>query len=283
MIRQALANSTPVVVELLNYRSNGTQFWNSLSLSPVIDETGSAEFFIGVQTDVTERRLREQREAEFIDNLAHELKTPLTALGIMQETLLQVHDTRRAELFARMQRQMERLSSMLDSLLALSNARSIPEKRQAEVDLGSIVLQTFELLLVLSNEKGQSLHLNAPEQPVLVLGDPAALEAVVSNLIKNAIEYTPIGGKISTALIANESVAAFEVSDTGIGIDPVHHNRIFERFYRVDPSRARLTGGAGIGLALVAEIVRRHGGDITLRSSVGEGSTFRVTLPLYKE
>jgi PAS domain S-box-containing protein len=282
-VREAIRTRTAAVVELLNYRRDGTQFWNSLSISPVFDSSGELEFYIGVQTDITERRLREKREAEFIDNLAHELRTPLTAICSVLETLDRSldEDVRRG-LTARLHGQASRLAALLEGLLTLASLQSLPSASLEPVDLADVAGLEMETAQPLARARGLALVARIPQTALMVLGDPAGLSGLVSNLLSNAIKYTPAGGRIELSLSAQASEAVLLVQDTGIGIAPEHQSRIFERFYRVDRARGRDSGGVGIGLSLVAETVRHCGGQITLQSAPGCGSTFTVRLPLYR-
>jgi two-component system phosphate regulon sensor histidine kinase PhoR len=113
-----------------------------------------------------------------------------------------------------------------------------------------------------------------------VIGDRETLRQVIDNLLDNAIKHTPSGGQVTVSLSGDRNRATLEVTDTGIGIDPVHQERIFERFYRVDTARSREMGGTGLGLAIVKHVVLAHSGTVTVDSTPGHGSTFRVTLPL---
>ena len=127
------------------------------------------------------------------------------------------------------------------------------------------------------------MNLNLPDSPVQIMAEKDSLGQIVGNLVDNAIKYTEAKGQITVSLQSDDSNAILEVTDTGIGIEPMHQERIFERFYRVDKARSRDLGGTGLGLAIVKHLVRGLGGGISLTSTLGGGSTFRVELPLEED
>jgi two-component system OmpR family sensor kinase len=174
----------------------------------------------------------------------------------------------------------ERLGHLISDLLSLarSNENMVPlEREPVRLDqLAGDVAATMELL---ASEKDISLAVVADE-PASVLGDEARLIQVVMNLIENAITYTNAGGKITVHVHVTDDSVSLSVCDTGIGIAPEHLEHIFERFYRVDPARARAAGGTGLGLALADWVVHAHNGTITVQSQPGRGTTFTARLPL---
>jgi PAS domain S-box-containing protein len=280
-VRQALRECEAVVVELLNQRKNGTQFYNSLSLSPVLGADGEPDYYIGVQTDVTERRLRRQREHEFVDNVAHELKTPLTALAGLIDTLGRpLEPAVRDDLLQRASGQAQRLISMVEELLSLSAAEAALTAPPVPLDLRELALAALELLAPAARSHDIELRSDLPDTPQVLYGRPQALATAISNLLDNAVKYTPPGGRVELSLHRGGSELVLRVADTGCGIPPEHQARVFERFYRVAGDRARSTGGAGLGLALVAEAVAQAGGSVALDSTPGRGSVFTVRLPL---
>jgi PAS domain S-box-containing protein len=281
-VRQALREREAVVVELLNQRKSGAPFYNSLSLSPVLGADGEPDYYIGVQTDVTERRLRRQREHEFVDSVAHELKTPLTALAGLIDTLGRpLEPAVRDDLLQRASNQTQRLISMVGELLSRSVVGAALSAPPVPLDLRELALAALELLEPAARARGIELRADLPDEPQVLHGRPQALAAVVGNLLDNAVKYTPPGGRVELSLQRAGAELVLRVADTGCGIPPEHQARVFERFYRVAGDRARSTGGAGLGLALVAEAVAQAGGSVALDSTPGHGSVFTVRLPLH--
>ena len=175
--------------------------------------------------------------------------------------------------------EVDRLTTLVNALLVLSRADAghTVLSRQS-VDLVSVVSDVVEQLGVLAEEKEQSLTVEG-EASVFVVADRALLSRAVVNLVDNAIKYTPEGGRIRVRVNAQDGSAWIEVSDTGPGIPVEHRARVFERFYRIDKSRSREIGGAGLGLSLARLAVEAHGGRIELDSSDSGGATFRIVLP----
>jgi two-component system phosphate regulon sensor histidine kinase PhoR len=178
------------------------------------------------------------------------------------------------------ERHTEQLTLLVDDLLHLSRLESshaVPAAR--EVNLSDVVSQVAELMQPSADQKGHELIVDSAEiQPVM--GNSEYLERAVSNLIENAIKYTPNGGKISITARARDSQAIIEVADNGIGIAAEDLHRIFERFYRVDRSRSREMGGTGLGLSIVKHVAQAHHGSVEVESTPGQGSTFRIKLPI---
>lgn len=281
-LREVIARRERGVVELLNYRKDGSTFWNSVSISPVFDGDGKLIYFIGIQMDVTERRLRERKEREFSDNLAHELKTPLAALSGLSETLLRqpaLPEAARCEMYARLHAQALRLAGLVDNLLAQS-AADMPATVLERFDLRDVLEEALEAARPMAEAAGLKLLASLPAQSAPVHGSHQALLMMAGNLLSNAVKYTPDSGRVELALCLEGGQAELTVSDSGIGIAPEHLPQIFDRFYRVDRARTRQQGGSGLGLAIVRDVARAHGGVVTVRSTPGVGSCFSVRLPL---
>ena len=271
-------------VELLNYRRDGSSFWNNVSITPVHSEDGQLVHFVGVLTDMTERHLREEIERELIDNLSHELKTPLAAqIGIVEtlERHPQLPDAERRELYSRLRNQTNRLIQLSEDMLSLSKLSSAKTQAGSQViDIRTPVEQAFESALLAAQSGSIDLEFKYPDQPLLVEADSSEILMLTNNLLSNAIKYNRAGGKATLELFNQGDSACIRVSDTGLGISPQHLPHIFERFYRADSARSRRNGGNGLGLAIVEEIVLRQRGTIRVQSSHGEWTTFTVTLPL---
>jgi signal transduction histidine kinase len=218
--------------------------------------------------------------SRFSADAAHELRTPLTIVrGELELVVVQANlssDVDRA--ISTALEEMTRLSGMVDSLINLSRMDSLWGKRtHSSIDLRALAAETIEQMNLLAEEKKISLEMPRG-QPVIAAGDRDRLKQVLVNLLDNAIKYTPPGGRVAVDTGVEDDIGFLTVEDSGIGIDPDHHERIFDRFYRVSTDRGET--GAGLGLAIVKSICQAHGGTVSLRSVPGIGSTFRIELPL---
>ena len=236
--------------------------------------------------DTTEAtRLAEMRR-DFVANVSHELKTPLAAIRGFAETLRDgaLDEPATARRFTeRILQQCRRLQALLEDLLTLSRLESVevPAER-AQVDLRALVRRAVELMAPAAQER--RVRLAVEEQPTTpISGDADDLERLVLNLLENAIKYNRPEGTVTVRLRKGVSQVVLEVADTGLGIPQESLSRIFERFYRVDKSRAREEGGTGLGLAIVKHVAQAHGGQVEVESRAGRGSTFRVRLPVAAE
>ncbi|MBK9516323.1 MAG: PAS domain-containing protein [Anaeromyxobacter sp.] len=230
--------------------------------------------------DTTEERRAAATRRDFVANASHELRTPVAAIRGAAETLLggALEQPEAARHFVEMvHRQAERLSRLTQDLLDLSRLESRQWRFDvAPVDLATLARTAVELHAPAAQKKGLALGAEVPEG-LCALGDPRALEQVVVNLVDNAVKYTLTGGVTLAAATRGEDVL-LTVSDTGPGIEPHHLARLFERFYRVDPGRAREAGGTGLGLAIAKHLVQGMAGEITV-SSGAAGTRFEVRLP----
>ena len=242
--------------------------------------------------DVTALEQAEAMRRDFVANVSHEIRTPLTVLTGFIETLqtLPLNADERTRYLGMMAQQALRMQSVVQDLLTLSRLEGSPPPGMAEWTPVQSLLQRCE-------EEGRALSalltLNQPRQHAMVFppadalraegeiaGVPAELQSALSNLISNAVRYTPAGGSITVAWQRkDDGRAVFSVQDTGPGIAPEHIPRLTERFYRVDRSRSRETGGTGLGLAIVKHVLQRHGATLDITSSLGKGSVFAVTFP----
>jgi heavy metal sensor kinase len=223
-----------------------------------------------------------ERLRRFTADASHELRTPLTAMRSVGEVALQntLDAVTYRDVIGSMLEEVDRLTRLVESLLILTRADSGKIQLAPEaLDLGGLAGHVIDQLRVLADEKQQELTLRAPIR-VHAMGDAALIRHALMNLIHNAIKYTPNGGTITVEVNAMSSgQAAIEVRDTGPGIPPAHRGHIFDRFYRVDPSRSREEGGLGLGLAIARWAVEANGGQIELASEGTDGSLFRVILP----
>jgi heavy metal sensor kinase len=223
-----------------------------------------------------------QNQRRFIADASHELRTPLAILRgeleyVMNHNRLSVEDRERV---ASNLEEVERLAHIVQGLLALSRLDGGEGQAESVVfDLAKVVSTTTEQMCLLAEDKG--IALECPTLgPALVRGDPARVKQVVVNLVDNAINYTPQGGRVNVSTKTVNSHAVLEVADTGIGIPEEARMKIFERFYRVDPARSRELGGAGLGLSIVKSICMAHGCEVSVRSEIGKGSRFLIQFPL---
>lgn len=225
-----------------------------------------------------------KRMAEFTADVAHELKTPICALKGEGEVLLSKArslEEYREGLVHFMER-FDYLNRLINDLLLLSKAdASQAELKMAPLRLDSIIEDLYILFKSLAEEKRIELYLDETKE-ITVMGDKVRLQQLFTNLIDNAIKFTPEKGSIRITLEKNEDTAIVKIRDTGIGIPKEEQANIFKRFYRVDKSRSRETGGVGLGLSIAQWIVQVHHGKIEVDSKLGEGSTFKIFLPILK-
>lgn len=237
-----------------------------------------------VMHDLTELRRLEGMRRDFVANVSHELKTPLTAIKGLVDTMVDDGSMRsdvRQRFLAKVKHQADRLASLVSDLLVLArieSGRSAEERQQ--LDLRQVVRDSCAQLATGAQARSLQLSVELGDRPLWCLGEAEALRQMVDNLVSNAIRYTPEHGRVDVRLEPRGPTAVLSVSDTGIGIESEHIDRIFERFYRVDKARSRELGGTGLGLAIVKHVVLSHGGKVSVRSRPGEGSTFVVRLPL---
>ena len=239
--------------------------------------------------DLTPLRRAEEMRADFVANASHELRTPLATLSGFIDTLQGParDDTAARERFLKiMQAQATRMARLIDDLLSLSrielNAHLRPDR---EVDLAALVRQVADGLQTLANDRSVEINVTAPLKPLLVQGDRDELLRVFENLVENALKYASSGKRVDIEVAVGEGLGArrearVAVRDYGPGIAPEHLPRLTERFYRVDVAESRAQGGTGLGLALVKHILNRHGGRLTIESTLGQGATFTSHLPL---
>jgi signal transduction histidine kinase len=238
-------------------------------------------------SDLTELRRVEALRRDFVTNASHELKTPVAGIQALAESLelaMERSPERAATMVGRLQVEAKRLSQLVRDLLDLTRledadatADALP--RWKRVDLAELVEVQMDRLTGYAEGLGVRLVADV-EAPAVVVGNAPDLRVVIANLLENAIQYNRPGGEVRVRLARAEGGVVLEVSDTGIGIPEPDRQRIFERFYRVDKARSRLAGGTGLGLSIVRHAVEAHGGRVSVDSIVGEGSTFRVVLPV---
>ena len=237
---------------------------------------------LAVITDETRIRKLERLRSEFVANVTHELKTPLTSIRGSIELLKSTNrdEKTRRYFYDVLEIEAERLQHLIDDMLVLSqieNAKEDPTAKPCVV--ARAVENCIERLKPIAEKSGITVQMQV--DPALVVScSPTRLEQMLGNLIENAIKYNRPAGRVDIVGVRQKKTAVIRVRDTGIGIAPEHFGRLFERFYRVDASRSREIGGTGLGLSIVKHLAVLYGGEVGVESQVGEGSTFTVRFPL---
>jgi two-component system sensor histidine kinase SenX3 len=233
--------------------------------------------------DLSEERRVDAVRRDFVANVSHELKTPVGALALLAEAVMSASDDPEAvrRFAARMQTEAVRLSALVNDVIDLSRLQGDDPLSHADpVSVADLVAQATDELRTLASAHDIEL-VTAWSEGLWVYGDRPQLLMALRNLLSNAVSYSPPHTRVAVAARADEGDVVIDVKDQGIGIPPADQDRIFERFYRVDPARSRNTGGTGLGLAIVKHVCRNHGGECSVWSELGEGSTFTLRLPSY--
>jgi two-component system sensor histidine kinase SenX3 len=222
---------------------------------------------------------------DFVANVSHELKTPATSLRLLAESLEKTidEDPVQARLFAtQLKKETEMLSHLITDLLDLTRLESQERvENPVSVDVRSVLVTVLARMRRVARKKNITLQWKrfGKAAQYTVRGDETLLTSMFTNLVDNAVKYTPRGGQVEVTGGFEGSEIVIRVSDTGIGIPESKLPRIFERFYRVDKARSKATGGTGLGLSIVKHVAENHGGRVTVESRLGEGSTFTAYLP----
>jgi PAS domain S-box-containing protein len=283
---------TPLLTEYRIIRPDGELRWIRTQARVFVDETGTPCRLVGVNIDITARKIAEEalkeadrRKDEFLAMLGHELRNPLGIISTSVELLRweAPSDSTLMDLRGMMERQVEHMSQLLDDLLDVSriNRGQIRIKKEP-CDFTQTVGEAAEDFRPRLEGSGLELIVDAPDQPLWVMGDRTRLVQVIGNLLRNSQKYTDIGGRITVRLIpTSESFAVLTIQDTGIGMDPEVLARAFEPFGQSNAGLDRRGGGLGLGLALVKGLIDLHGGAVAAHSDgPGKGSEFKITLPI---
>jgi two-component system sensor histidine kinase SenX3 len=231
--------------------------------------------------DVSELRRVESVRRDFVANVSHELKTPIGALALLAETMAAGEGSPvNSQLADRVQHEADRLGRIVDDLLDLSLIEAQEAPIREPVPVHVVLHEAAERVRGAADTVGTPLSVLPVSTHLVVTADRSQLVSAVTNLLDNAIKYSEPGEPVEVDAVAIDGSVCITVSDRGIGIPARDLERIFERFYRVDRARSRATGGTGLGLSIVRHVAQAHGGDVTVESTEGEGSTFRLRLPL---
>ena len=281
-ISQTLREGTGVNTSL-ELRSSPRDRSIELKATPLRNGDQAPAGAVVVMHNVSERLRVETMRQDFVANVSHELKTPVAAIQALVETILDDPDMTfqtRDRFLRKTRNQSLRLSSIVTDLLTLSRMESEEGVSREIVDLRDTVAVPAEEAIPTAEVKRIQLHIRVPDRPMWITGDMEGLCLVTSNLVGNALKYTPQEGEVTVSLSQEGDQPILELEDSGIGIEARHLDRIFERFYRVDTARSRELGGTGLGLSIVKRVVLAHNGTVSVESIPGRGSTFKVLLPV---
>ena len=230
--------------------------------------------------DVTERSRLDAVRTDFVANISHELKTPIGALAVLAETLIDESDpVVISRLANKTVNEAHRVAKIIDDLLELSRIELSGDLVVASVDVGALINEASSRNSYAAGQRNVTVCVGEIPSGLHVNADQAQLASALGNLVDNAVKYSDVGGKVTVTAFPESQGVTFLVTDSGIGIPSHDLDRIFERFYRVDRARSRGTGGTGLGLSIVRHVVSNHGGAVTVESREGEGSTFRLYIP----
>lgn len=247
-----------------------------------IDNGQRALGIIAAIEDVSERRRLEEVRRDFVANVSHELKTPVGALGLLAETLLEETEPVVARRLAqRIHAEAFRVSRIIDDLLDLSRIESEESPPREPVLVNLVMAEAAERVRSGAEQRNIKIFLAEPSPPVAVLGDRRQLTSAVYNILENAVKFSYEGSTVDLTGRVEDDHVVVEVRDQGVGIPARDLDRIFERFYRVDHVRSRSTGGTGLGLSIVRHVASNHHGGVRVESREGEGSTFTLELPIH--
>ena len=277
LVAEASDSNQPVSIETtISSGLRGNTIWVHVRAARMSDSN-----VLLLVDDRTEAHRLDETRRDFIANISHELKTPIGAISLLAEALQDAGDNpEMVKKFSKdLYRESKRLGSLVKDIIQLSRLQSAEITGIAKVvELHEGVNEAVELNRHTAEARNVRIGVDAPEG-IFVVGDHGMLVTAVRNLVENAITYSDDNSQVGVGLAVTNEIAEIAVTDSGIGIPAAEQGRIFERFYRVDPSRSRQTGGTGLGLSIVKHIVSNHGGDIRVWSAPGKGSTFTIRIP----
>lgn len=252
---------------------------NHRQLSIYITPYGHDQFLLTAR-DVTQQRQLDDMRRDFVANASHELRTPLTVISGFAEALCDQADSRIKAPLEKIQQQTVRMQQIMEDLIILARLESrLAPLLHDRVDLEELVQQVYNDAIMIDHDRHEII---LSTRPASIMGNSVELQMAISNLVTNAIRYTPENGTIRLFVDIDDGVHV-GVEDNGIGIMPEHIGRLTERFYRVDPGRSREQGGTGLGLAIVKHVLDRHNASLHVHSVPGEGSLFRCDFELFEQ
>ena len=278
-------------IEVQSKRKDGVMIYLSLSVSPITDVEGKIVGFLRVAKDITEKRRYERRlkeldklKSDFVSNVSHELRTPLTAIkgsvDNMLDGLTGDLNEKQSRYLVRIKSNADRLARLINDLLDLSTIEAGIKLKRTNLSLPTVAREVVESVGPLAAEKFISFEIECVDNNLTAWADPDRTAEVLTNLLGNAIKFTPTRGKVTVSLARNgEDWVKVSISDTGPGISSAEASRIFDKFYQVSQPEQRKAVGTGLGLSIVKALVEMHGGKIWLESEAGRGSIFSFTLP----
>ncbi|MCC7106466.1 MAG: PAS domain-containing protein, partial [Chloroflexi bacterium] len=285
LTRAALHGETVLNAEMQIRRPDGTRIVAEGSATPVVTEDGRRLGAVLTVHDVTAQRDLERQKDEFLSNVSHDLKTPLTAIKASIGVVLANEPSDTPEPLHRMLTNIhvstDRMVSLVEDLLELTRAQARRvQLRLLRVDLRDTARRAAAAIEPLVQERQQRLQLDLPARPVEAAADSQRLERALLNLLENACKYGRPGGRIRLGLRRGKGLATLRVTDDGPGIPRSEQTRIFDRFYRPTTETSRRIPGSGLGLPIARAMVELHGGELRLKSEPGRGSTFSITIPM---
>jgi len=278
VIRAVRRNGQPIAQEL--HLARGPFGEASIYLFVRVARLGS-RYILVLADDRTESYRLDEVRRDFIANISHELKTPIGAVGLLAEALVEASkDADQVKRFAkRLTKEAERLARITQEIIELSRLQAEDALTKPDlVEIDEVVAQAIDQNRVAADRNDIRL-ISGGDAGTEVYGDEALLQVALHNLIANAIQYSPSGSRVGIGVTSSDGVVEIAVTDQGVGIAEADRERVFERFFRADSSRSRHTGGSGLGLSIVKHVAQNHGGDVRLWSQHGNGSTFTIRLP----
>ncbi len=252
-------------------------------LDEIKDYTEVKKILADFNTMIDNFYAEQKKRDEFVSNVSHELKTPITSMKVLADSLVGAEgapEEMYQEFLVDISNEIERESQIINDLLELVNTENVENEISiSQVNINDVLESVLKTIKPIAEEKNIEVVYES-FRPIIADVDELKFARVVTNLVENAIKYNQVDGTVTVSLNADHQYFYFKVQDTGIGIPEEEQDRVFERFFRVDKARARETGGSGLGLAITKEIVKRHHGSIGVHSKEDEGTTFTVRIPL---